>query len=215
MCRDGTAHRAPQFIDVRAPQLQVPTDVLLRMMDGGAKKLKQSTVENLLQLSLPQVPVSALRVAYQCCGVTASSKRCDLSWGSQVLTCRAKRFVQALKKWDSVAINESMHIDSPIEDLVAVFDEKKPLTYQVGIDIAPTVSWKSPYQDIAVSCTHGTCLQSALRADRVNKTLAHVAIARNLGAECASYSPHLAGTLYAMLHQEVVARRHCAHGNHN
>lgn len=63
-----------QSLTLGPPQLQVPTDVLLRMTDGGAKKLKQSAIENLLQLSLPQVPVSALRVASQCCGVTASSK---------------------------------------------------------------------------------------------------------------------------------------------
>ncbi len=34
--------------------------MLLRMMDGGAKKLKQTAIENLLQLSLPQVTENAL-----------------------------------------------------------------------------------------------------------------------------------------------------------
>lgn len=57
---------------------------------------------------------------------------------------------QVLGKYDGVAINDSVHIDSSVDELVAVFDEKSEMVYQVGIDLAPAVTWKAPYRDISV-----------------------------------------------------------------
>ena len=58
--------------------------------------------------------------------------------------------LQALSRWEADAIAESVSIDSPIDDLVAAFDENKPLQYLIGVDVAPAVSWKAPYREISV-----------------------------------------------------------------
>lgn len=55
-----------------------------------------------------------------------------------------------MSKYEGIAIDESLHIDTPSEDLVAAFDETKGLQYQVGIDLSPQVAWKSSYRDISV-----------------------------------------------------------------
>lgn len=57
-----------------------------------------------------------------------------------------------LAKYEGIAVNESLQINSKIEELVAVFDEAKALQYELGIDLAPRVTWKAAYRDISVRC---------------------------------------------------------------
>jgi hypothetical protein len=55
-----------------------------------------------------------------------------------------------LSKYEDITVDGSLHITSPVDDLVAVFDETKQLQFVVGIDLVPQVVWKSPYRDISV-----------------------------------------------------------------
>jgi Bacterial trigger factor protein (TF) len=126
---------------------QITTETLLKFVDGGKPRLKKLAIEDLLQATLHRVRHARLLV---------HARQSKLRRQSSVFLCcsrdllRTLHLPQVLSKYEGITIDGSVNIKSPVDDLVAAFDETKELQYVVGIDLAPKVAWKSPYRDISV-----------------------------------------------------------------
>ena len=82
-------------------------------------------------------------------------------WTRQVKT---SHYVQEEKGYTKDAISESIKPELT-DEIVAGFEVDKPFTYQLGYDVQPTLTWKSPYKGLKVSldieCTANVAGQNA------------------------------------------------------
>lgn len=59
-------------------------------------------------------------------------------------------YLQEVKEYTKDAISDSI-VPELTDEIVASFDVEKAFTYQVGFDVQPTLSWKSPYKGLKVT----------------------------------------------------------------